>query len=52
MKNVLKKYKFLIFTSFLIFFGFLGAKAQNYYGDYKSHKYYQYLDEIGKKILL
>ena len=51
MKNILKKYKFVIFTSFLIYFGLLGAKAQNYYGDYKSHKYYKYLDEIGKKII-
>ena len=51
MKNILNKSKFLIFISFLIYLGFLGAKDQNYYGEYKSHKYYKYLDEVGKKIM-
>ena len=51
MINILNKSKSVIFTSFLIYFAFLGAKAQNYYGEYKSHEYYKYLDEIGKKII-
>ena len=52
MKNVFKKYKFVFFVPFfLIILGIFGEKDKNYYGEYKTHKYYKYLDEIGKKIM-
>ena len=52
MKNIFKKYKFVFFVpSFLIILGIFGEKDKNYYGEYKTHKYYKYLDEVGKKIM-
>ena len=52
MKNVFKKYKFVFFVPFfLIILGIFGENDKNYYGAYKTHKYYKYLDEIGKKIM-
>ena len=47
----------LINLSLSVFFFYLfgvltqGSDSTNYYGDYKSHSYYQYLDEVGKKIM-
>ena len=50
----MNKLKFL--TVFLLFFYLIGiftkeSESTNYYGDYKSHKYFKYLDEVGKIIM-
>jgi len=38
---------------FFYLFGVLteGVQSTNYYGDYKFHSYYEYLDEVGEKIM-
>ena len=38
---------------FFYLFGVLskGVESTNYYGDYKYHSYFAYLDEVGKQIM-
>ena len=38
---------------FFYLFGFLtrGVESTNYYGDYKNHSYFKYLDEVGELIM-
>ena len=38
---------------FFSLFGVLseGVESTNYYGDYKNHSYFKYLDEVGEKIM-
>ncbi len=52
--HLMNKLKFL--TVFLLFFYLIGiftkeSESTNYYGDYKSHKYFKYLDDVGKIIM-
>ena len=50
----MNKLKFL--TVFLLFFYLIGiftkeSESTNYYGDYKFHNYFKYLDDVGKRIM-
>ena len=52
--HLMNKLKFL--TVFLLFFYLIGiftkeSESTNYYGEYKSHKYFKYLDDVGKRIM-
>ena len=52
--HLMNKLKYL--SVFLLFFYLIGiftkeSESTNYYGEYKSHKYFKYLDDVGKRIM-
>lgn len=51
MKNLISKFKFIFIILFFIFLGSQGEKDKNYYGEYKTYEFYNYLDEVGKVIM-
>ena len=54
MNNLSKSFNIYFFL-FLFFYSLFGlnlvAKSQDYYGDYKSHRYFKYADQISAKIM-